>query len=221
MCTNFRKAGLLLNDILTAARPIIGEVNPFDLTVIGVVRRYYPSIYRLVRTKRLLLTYGGVSLTKGEYLTQEHKNKERDAFLTTLNSEIAKCPQPVVAETLLSWLFPDYAAPSGEKRLFYASVRPTNENTADDEKRICAADYFSIYFRGAVPEEMFSNAELDRIVSDLNEAGTDADVKRVFSRTLDSIPPKHPKREDFLWKLSRASERLGDATAERLAYAAA
>src|SRR5260370_42683210 len=100
-------------------------------------------------------------------------------------------------------------------------MRPTNENTADDEKRICAADYFSIYFRGAIPEEMFSNAELDRIVSDLIEAGTDAHVERVFNRTLDSIPPKHSKREDFLYKLGRASERFDDATAERLAYAAA
>ncbi len=197
VCTNFRKAGLLLNDILTAARPIIGEVNPFDLTVIEAVRRCYPPIYRLVRTKRLLLTYGGVSLTKGEYLTQEHKKEERHTFLKILNTEIAKCPEPAVAQTLLSWLFPDYEAPSGEKRLFYASVRATSEDIAEDEKRICSGEYFPIYFRAAVPEEMFSNAELDRIVSDLREA-TKADVQTVFNRTLDSIPPKHPKTRRFL-----------------------
>ena len=124
-------------------------------------------------------------MTKGEYLTQEHKKKERDAFLAILNTEIARCHEPRAVETLLSWLFPDYATSSAEIRFFYASVRPASEDIAEDEKRICSPNYFPIYFRAAVPEEMFSNAEMGQVLRDLNEAETDADVEVVFSRLLD------------------------------------
>lgn len=67
---------------------------------------------------------------------------------------------------------------------------------------------------------MFSNAELEEMLSELNRAGPDGDVERIFGRVPDSIPPGHPKREDFLWKLNRASERLDGVAAERLACAA-
>jgi hypothetical protein len=63
---------------------------------------------------------------------------------------------------------------------------------------ICNSNYFQIYFRSADPEEMFSNADLSRVLSDLNETTTEADAKKVFSTMLDSIPPGHPKREEFL-----------------------
>jgi KAP-like P-loop domain-containing protein len=48
-CTNLRKLGLLIRDIATTARPIAGEVNPFDLTIIETIRRFYPDVYRTVR----------------------------------------------------------------------------------------------------------------------------------------------------------------------------
>jgi hypothetical protein len=35
------------------------------------------------------------------------------------------------------------------------------------------------------------------------------------------MPQKHPRRQDFLWKLNREPSRLSDITSERLAYAAA
>lgn len=221
VCTNFRKVGLLLNDIFSAAQPIVGEVNPLDLVLIQTIGRFYPAIYHLVRTKRPLLTYGGVSLMKGEYLTKEHKAKDVEAFLKTLNGEIARCAEPAAVEGLLSWLFPNYETPTGENKFFYRSVRQTSEDAADTEKRICSGDYFPIYFRTAVPEEMFSNAELKQILTDVNEAKTGADVEAVFNRMLDSIPPKHPKREDFLWKFGLSIDQINDLAAEHLAYAAA
>jgi KAP-like P-loop domain-containing protein len=221
VCTNLRKAGLLLNDILTAARPIIGEVNPFDLLAIEAIRRFYPEIYRLVRTNPLYLTYARNSWTKGQVLTEERKEKESKELFKTLNDKIEKSNEPAVVRALLSWLFPEYVRASGERLSVYQLIRPTNEGIAENEQRICSADYFPIYFRAAVSEEMFSNAELDRLISDLNKARTDPEVQSVFNQMLDSIPPKHPKREDFLWKLSRESDRLDDVTAERLAYAAA
>lgn len=221
ICTNFRKAGLLVNSILTTARPIVGEVNALDLALIEAVRRYHPAAYRLIRTNGAVLTYGSGTWTKWELLTADEKEERRNAFLRTLNGAIQEgCPEPVVVETLLSLLFPDYSAAGGERRISYAAVRQTGADLAEDEKRICASDYFPIYFRDAVPENMFSNAELNQMISELEHAKGE-EVEAVFLRTLNSFPPKHPEREDFLWKLSRQISVLSDPTAESLAFAVA
>jgi KAP family P-loop domain len=216
LCTNLRKAALLLNDILTAARPIIGEVSPLDLVAIEAVRRFHPEVYHLVKTNRSLLTYGSNTWSKYEYRSEQETRKRSEKFV----QDVKQADKSQTAHSLLSWLFPYYVHATDQYRRLYTYTRPTNEDIAENEKRICSFDYFPIYFRGEVPEEMFSDAELNRLVSNLNGAGTDAEVERVFSGVLDSIPPSHPKREDFLWKLSQASDRLGDAAAERLAYAA-
>jgi len=89
-----------------------------------------------------------------------------------------------------------------------------DETTSEDEKRIWIAGYFHIYFRSAVPEEMFSNAELDQVHSTLDKAETLDAVGNAFNKTLDSLPLGHPKRADFLWRLNRRSHELEDETAE-------
>ncbi len=73
VCTNLRKIGLLFNDIRSASRPITGEVNAFDLAVIEAVRRFYPEVYRIVRTNSLFLTYATSIWTKGRYFTEEER----------------------------------------------------------------------------------------------------------------------------------------------------
>jgi len=221
VCTNFRKAGLLLNDILTSARPITAEVNPLDLTAIEATRRFYPEIYHLVRTNPGSLTYAQNSWAKGQYLPEDVRKKESKNFFEALDKVIAESKDPKAIQSLLSWLFPEYASANEERTFFYSFERPTSEEIAEDDKRVCSPDYFPIYFRAALPEAMFSNAELERIVSDLNGSQTETGAKEVFDCTLHSIPPKHPKREDFLWKLSRRMDRLSDGTAEQLAYAVA
>jgi hypothetical protein len=68
---------------------------------------------------------------------------------------------------------------------------------------------------------MFSEADLHRALSALEEAATEADAKTVLDSTLESIPAGHPRRADFLWKLTRHSETLTNRAAENLAYAVA
>ena len=66
-------------------------------------------------------------------------------------------------------------------------VRPTDENLADREKRICDSDYFPIYFRAAVPAEMFSEAELSSVVERLNNVTSEEAADRTFKAVLDGI----------------------------------
>ena len=101
-------------------------------------------------------------------------------------------------------------------------IRPTNDDIAEQEKRICSSDYFSIYFRAAVPENMFSEAELSRTVALLNQADVETACEQIFKEVLNGVPKNHPKRTDFLWKLGRSvAVTLNDRASEWVAYAAA
>lgn len=220
ICTNLRKIGLLLRDILTAARPIAGEVNAFDLTVIESVRRFYPNVYRAVRTNELSLTYATSSWSKGRIFREEEKKQRSAEFFKSLNAIISGSGDRTAIEAMLSWIFPDYAAAKTHGTSIYAIARPTSAEIAEEEKRICNADYFPIYFRATIPQEMFSNSELNEMRRELAKATTESAVESIFSRTLDAIPKGHPKRDDFLWKLGRSLGQVENITAELLAYAA-
>jgi predicted KAP-like P-loop ATPase len=221
VCANLRKAGLLINDVLTTGSAISGEVNPFDLVAIEAVRRFYPEVYSFVRINALFMTSGESSWSAGRYyMRDERKKKETSEFFGALDSLIGGQSEPTAVRALLGLMFPEYAK-ANEKAGIYQLVRRTTEDLAEAEKRICDSDHFPIYFRAAVPEEMFSNAELDQVIAKLNGAKSEADVQHIFSETLDSIPSKHPRRQDFLWKLNRESSRLTDISAECLAYTAA
>jgi hypothetical protein len=214
-CANLRKARLLLNDVLAAGGPIAGEVSPLDLVMIEAIRRFAPRVYRMVRDN-------------AEHLTDAQKNlyfkedKDAHTFFANLNREVDSAPESAAVRVLLYWLFPKYASASGSTASILSGARrSTADRATEDEKRICVASYFQIYFRAAVPEEMFSNAELDQLLSVLNEAKTSDAVESAFNATLNSIPPKSSKRGDFLWRLARGSERLSIGAAEQLAYAVA
>jgi hypothetical protein len=215
ICTNLRKAALLTNDIVAAGEPITREVNPIDLALIEAIRRFAPSVYDLVRRGAEFLT----NAPKGPYFDGDKASKE---WFVALNEEIDGFGEAKSIKVILCWLFENYAKNSNQRAAFATQARrTTGHNRAADEKWIVDRDYFPIYFRGAVPEEMFSQAELDTVLSELAKAETEAEVDSAYVKLLGSVPAGQAKRGDALWKLARASERLSDTTAERLAYAAA
>ena len=215
-CTNLRKARLLLNDVLGAGGPIAGEVNCLDLVIIEAIRRFAPAVHRILRHSAGHLT----DARKNPYFHEEQEDTKE--FFTALNHEVDRAPEPNAVRILLCWLFPKYASTSGSSAAIMGGARrPIDDKSLEDEKRICVARYFQIYFRASVPEDMFSNTELDRLISRLNTSETPDSVQNTFNAILDSIPPGHPKRGDFLWRLARGAGRLTKNAGEFLAYAVA
>jgi KAP-like P-loop domain-containing protein len=221
ICTNLRKATLLLNDVKACARSIGGEVNLLDLIAIEALRRFAPEIHGLVRKNSAFLTYGNASFMTGQYISSRRKEKEGSEVFTKLESQVAAASEPGALKNILDFLFPNFTR-SKEGFSMLSLLRPSNEDLAEKEKRICAPDYFSIYFRSAIPEDMYSEAELALTVANVNRALSEAACEQAFNEALAAIPKNHPKREDFLWKLGRAVQgRLTDSAAEWLAYAVA
>ncbi len=107
LCTNLRQVGLVLNDVRYAARPITGEVNPFDLVVLEMLRRFFPSVYEQVWRHQEYFTDSEnwkSLLYSDDVVKREHKE-----FFTQLQTVLDRTRQPRVAADLLWWLFPSYA----------------------------------------------------------------------------------------------------------------
>jgi hypothetical protein len=220
ICTNLRKAGLLLNDFIASARTIGREVNILDLIGIEAIRRFEPELYQIIRNNGVYLTYGNESWTKGPYLSDRRKEQEGAGFFSELEEQISKANDQKAMRVILKLLFPLYVEKGGMSITSFS--RPTNNEIAEAQKRICDSTYFGIFVRGAVPEEMYSEVELSRFLGRLNTAKNKSDYGQIFSEELDGIPAKHAKREDFLWRVGRAMEdRIHESAAEALAYAAA
>ncbi len=222
ICTNLRKAGLLLNDFFASARTIGKEVNILDLIGIEAIRRFEPELYQMIRNNGVYLTYGNESWTKGSYLSDRRKEQEGAGFFNDLEEQISKANDQKAMRVILKMLFPLYGEMGKSSMSIHSFLRSTNEELAEAQKRICDSTYFGIFIRGAVPEEMYSEVELSRFLVRLNTAKNKADYAQIFSEELNAIPAKHAKREDFLWRIGRAMEdRIHESAAEALAYAAA
>ena len=220
VCTNFRKIGLLTNDIFAAARLIDGEVNAFDLVAIESLRRFYPNVYELVRQNSVFLTYEQSGWSKDRYLLRDDKKKaDAKKFFESLASQISRYPDPDGAKGLLSYMFP--AFDEAERALLHSHLRQTTPDSAWTEKRICHPEYFPVYFRAGVPEELLSNIELRQVLSELNRAQSESAAVAVLDRVLEENPKQHPRRDDALWKIGRSVNDLTSTAAEHLAFAVA
>lgn len=214
VCTNLRKAALLKNDVAAVGRSIAGEVDPIDLVGIEAIRRFFPSIYPTIRANPQHLT------DKRKDFFEEDRKSEK--FYKDLDQDVDKLKEAKALRALLNWLFPKYAAHSGDRSaIFFGSRRPAQGSALERSMRICVADYFEVYFRASVPEEMFSNTDLEAFIKELNAAPRERSVGSAFNKIFDATPKGHPKRNDFLWRLSRKLDRLDDIPAESLAYAVA
>lgn len=219
VCTNLRKSGLLLNDIFTAAELVELEVDALDLVAIECLRRFFPDVYQLVRRNPVFLTYEA-GLDKDLYFAKDDKRTADSAkFFQELESKISETQDGEAARGLLSYMFPTYD--DERKALLHSHLRHTTRDDAWVEKRICHPDYFPLYFRYAIPEYIFSNAELVQVLADLNKAASESAAATVIDRVLEQNPKQHPRRDDALWKIGRAVDKLSDKAAEQLAFAIA
>ncbi len=220
VCTNFRKSSLLFNDVSAAARLVEREVNVIDLIGIECLKRFYPTVHELVRRNAIFLAYEESEWTPNQYMyAEDRKKKDAASFFASLEETIGRCSEPDTAKGLLSCMFPAYD--SSTRHTLFSFGRRTDRDSAWHEKRICNADYFPIYFRAAVPEQMFSNAELAQVLNRFNEARTEELVTTAFKELLFNNPRGQPRRNDALWKVSRSVDKLKDQAAEWVAYASA
>jgi predicted KAP-like P-loop ATPase len=209
LCRTLRAIGLLANAVGTAAAPLMREVDPVDLTLIEVLRRFKPQIFDIVGRNYVALT-GGAGILRDEY----HSDKEKESLGKRLIAEI-KLAAPGDEEFgqvkgILRELFPRFReleSNSWESRFEAYRSRDESETDRSSSKRIRNPLLFPAYFRYELSEAMFSSVEMAKFLRRMDDAADIGNGEQIFQETLDSMEKGSPKRDDFLRKLAEAAQK--------------
>lgn len=198
VCTNMRKVTLVANDVSVAARRLKFEVDPLDLTLLEVIRRFFPSLYQELWQNQQTLTRDADEGWKEKLRSRSDGDEPRKQFIDHVIASYGKD-----AAQLLAYVFP--ALPKQTQDFEYLNPgSPARRNT---EKRAADPNFFPIYFRYQVPETMFSQTEMETFFRAI-PGPPFAEVEKVFVETLGTTKTGSPRRLDFLSRLAGLAPRI-------------
>jgi hypothetical protein len=214
-CRNVRAVGLLANDVGTAAAPLRREVDPVDLTLIELLRRFTPIVYEIVGRSSPALTGGEDLLRGGSYYTDEAMERLKQKLLEDLRQAVDGDRFEQVTG-ILRELFPLF--PKTDTRFWVP--RPAWRVDEKSPKRVCKPGIFPAYFRYELPEAMFSSVEMNAFLKRMEDAGTEGERELVFLQTLGSMEKKSLKRDDFLRRIEEAARSISLPAGKAIVHAA-
>jgi predicted KAP-like P-loop ATPase len=216
-CRNLRAIGLLANDVSVAAAPLRREVNPLDLVLIELLRRFKPIVYELVAKNSITLTGGESMFRGGPFQTDEDKKENETRLLAELKNVLPNEDDLERVKGVLCELFPLFL--NANRRL--QRPRPKRKDLAEEsDKRISEPGMFPAYFRYELPEAIFSSVELTSLQKRLEQATTQAALETVFLDKFQSMGKGSLKRDDFLRKLADLAKSIRVSVAKSLGVAA-
>lgn len=218
-CKTLRAVGLLANDVSVAAAPLRREVDPVDLTLIEMLRRFKPSIHRLLARNSFALT-GGESLFRGgTYHDDKDEDEARTKLLDDLKSAIPDEAEREQVHGVINELFP--LVSKTERRLRRAQRGSEQSTVEEKDKRIREPGIFPAYFRYELPDEIFSSVELGLFLEKLGRASNQEACDRIFFDTFQSMGKGSLRRDDFLRKLAESPKSIPPSVAKSLGLTAA
>ncbi len=205
LCINFRKLNMLLNNLRTAIHPVMFEVDPLDLLLAEALRTFTPDTYDVVRRNGPSLV-GNAFGERGAFVSPKMVKTRQSRAATELKDVIGREPEDIQepCTKLISWLFPSLRIPGSDKWLVYRHPLASGETS----RRIEDPNHFSLYFKSVLPSALYSNALFGSMINVLECAKTPSDLSHVLARYYDFMRPEDPRREDFLWRLGQAIERV-------------
>ena len=218
-CSNLRAIGLLANDVSVAAAPLRREVDPVDLTLVELLRRFKPIIYELIAKNSLALTGGETLVRGGPYQTDEDKEANRTKLLADLKSELPNQETLEQVKGVLVELFPLFS--EDNQRLRRSRIKRKDSTPEKSDKRISEPGMFPAYFRYELPDAIFTSTEMTTFLGRFQAAKDQAGRENVFLTTLQSMEKGSLKRDDFMRKLADSAEAIPLSVAESLGEAAA
>jgi hypothetical protein len=212
-CRNMRAIGLLANDLSAAAATLRREVDPLDLVLIELLRRFQPAVYKLIARNSVTLTGGESMVRGGPYQTDKEKEESQARFLDDLKKTVPDEKDLERVKGVLCELFPLFL--KNDRRL--RQPRPKRKEPEEEsDKRISEPGIFPAYFRYELPEAIFSYVEMASLEQRLEKATSQAAREAAFGEVLDSMPKGSLKRDDFLRKLSERAKSISLPLAKAL-----
>ncbi|MCU1226600.1 MAG: NTPase [Edaphobacter sp.] len=159
------------------------EVDPIDLTLIELLRRFKPDVYEIVARNSVVLTGGESWLRGGGY----HYEEERKTLLKHLGDDLVKAAEDEAQlahiRAILGELFPRFA--KGEN--FTWSACPKRKENVEDDNRISDSGMFPAYFRYELPSAIFSTVELETFIQKGMQAASEMERHDLFLDELHSM----------------------------------
>jgi hypothetical protein len=225
-CPTLRAIGLLANDVSDAAAPLRREVDPIDLVLIQLLRRFKPPIYDIIARNSVILTGGESWLRGGSYHSENQKKELGKRLMAELKEATDGDDQLEYVNGILNELFPRFADIEGHQSWILGRQRTKRD---DEEKRISKPEMFPAYFRYELPAAIYSSVDFDAFVRSFSELPNDDERRNFFTDELRSMEKGSVKRDDFLKKVSdvvetadltlaRAWTRVAVVTANEVAY---
>jgi hypothetical protein len=214
-CSNLRKIGILVNDLEGAAKLLQRDVDPVDLTLITLLRRYSPDVHALVASQRLILAGQLADMKKYEYLDEKSAAQRREELKERIEECCRNKLELDAVHATLAELFPKISELTRRVSL----RRPPRVGVARTVL-ISEPSMFDAYFRYEVPKEIFGKVLLDDFIDSISAANGEGEIDKLFATTLESMDKGSSRREDFLWKLSLSTELLSKERAQELARSA-
>ena len=213
-CQTPRAVGLLANDVGVAASSLKGEINPVDLTLIELLRRFEVSVYEIVWRYRDILTGGEDLLSPSfRYQSDHEKGRRKRQLVVELDKAVEDPDRLETIRTMLDYMFPLYSK-IDERRLRSVPARWRKEDVHD--QKICDPSLIAAYFRYKLPQDLFSSRELTAFLRKFEEAPDAKKKEREFLTLFESMAKGDPRRDNFLEKLSDRVPKMGQATATSL-----
>jgi KAP family P-loop domain len=207
-CRNLRAIGLLANAVGSSAAPLIREVHPLDLTLLELLRRFKPQVYKIVAKNSVALTGGAGLLRGGAFHTEKEKESLGKSLLAKIQQAAPGDEEFREVKGVLGELFPRFRKLDNES--WSSGLAFTEDESGSDEesaKRIRNPEIFPAYFRYELPEAIFSSVEMAMFLRQMEDAAKSGNGGRVFQEKLDSMEKGSPQRDDFLRKLAEAAQK--------------
>jgi hypothetical protein len=190
---------LLANDVDVAAAPIRREVDPIDLVLVEVLRRFKYSVYEIVANNSIVLTGGDSWLRGGSYRSDEERKAIASRLMSDLKARAKSDAELEVIKNVLNEMFPRFADIDGRTAWVLGRNRTKRDNS---DKRISQPDMFPAYFRYELPSGVYSSVEFADFVRRFTALPNDAQRTAAFVEELVSMEKGSVKRDDFLKKVS-------------------
>src|ERR1019366_91545 len=198
-CRTLRAIGLLANDVDVAAAPTRRELDPVDLVLIEVLRRFKSSVYEIIANNSIVLTGGDSWVRGGSYRSDEEKKMSGNRLMNDLKAATNSETDLECVKNILNEMFPKFAEIDGRQSWILGRQRTKRD---DDDKRISRPEMFPAYFRYELPEAVYSSVEFAAFVRRFAELPDDTHRRTLFVEELRSMEKGSVKRDDFLKKVS-------------------
>src|SRR5216683_8034749 len=217
-CKTLRAVGLLANDVSVAAALLLREVDAVDLTLVEMLHRFKPFVYRLVARNSFALTGGESLLRGGTYRDDKDLLEAREKLFDALKKEFADKDEFELVRGVINESFPLVSI--SDRRLRRAQRSSEQSTIEEKDTRVREAGMFPAYFRYELPDTIFSSVELRSLLQQLQRASSQELRDTIFSVAFHSMEKGSLKRDDFLRKLADSASSIPAELGKTLGKAA-